>query len=177
MIRVIYVFLVVLLAWPVPASAGSSQSWQQQLEAAEPVKGSPITGVHVAGKVTVVTFFASWCPPCRNEFVHLNKVRAEHGGDGLAIVAVNLFENWGGKENPARMARFIGLTKPQFALVRGNEEMRVTFGNIERIPSLIVFDAGGREVWRFVHERGSIKTHATARDIKAALKAAGLATN
>lgn len=177
MIRLAYVFFVVLIAWPTPANAGSKQSWQRQIEAAQPVAGSLISGVSVTGRVTVVTFFASWCPPCRNEFVHLNKVRGEHGGDSLAIVAVNVFENWGGKENPARMARFIRQTKPQFPLVRGNQEMRVIFGNIERIPSLIVFDADGREVWRFVHERGALKTHATARDIKAALNAAGFAAD
>jgi len=31
-----------------------------------------------AGKVAVVTFFASWCPPCRTEFRHLSAVQRHY---------------------------------------------------------------------------------------------------
>ena len=106
----------------------------------------------------VVTFFASWCPLCTDEFEHLNVLAGSEELDGGSIIAINLFEDFGGKKNPARMARFVKHTQPQFPLITGTEEMRVAFGNITRIPTVVVYDRSGREVWRFVHQRNATKT-------------------
>jgi hypothetical protein len=68
------------------------------------------------------------------------------------------------------MARFIARTRPKFALIEGNEEISAAFGTIDRIPTMTVFGADGRENWRFVHKRGASKTHATAEEILRALE-------
>lgn len=88
------------------------------------------------------------------------------------IVGINLFENFGGKENPQRMARFLKKTDPLFPLVSGSQEIARRFGDIDRIPTIIVYGASGREVWRFVHVRDAEKTHATMDDLVEALKLA-----
>jgi hypothetical protein len=87
----------------------------------------------------------------------------------LTIVAVNVFEKWGGKKHPSRMTRFLRRTEPKFKLVVGNAGILMAFGNIERIPSLIIYDRRGKEIWRFVHRQGATKMSATAQDIKSAL--------
>lgn len=43
-----------------------------------------------AGKVVYVDFWASWCVPCRKSFPWLQKLRADHGDQGLAVLTVNL---------------------------------------------------------------------------------------
>lgn len=120
----------------------------------------------------IVTFFASWCPPCTLEFRHLNEVMAAPEFGDAQIVAINMFELFGGKEDPVRMARFLDRTKPQFPTLKGTEEMRVAFGNVERIPTVIVYGNSGEEVWRFIHIRDAKKTHATKEDVLNALKLA-----
>ena len=176
MTRFICLLLLVLAGVP-PYGAGAARAegWQERVEAAEVLKVSAKPRVSVRGRATVIAFFASWCPPCRDEFTHLNTLIERRGEAGLAIVGVNVFENWGGKENPARMSRFIAQTQPLFPLVKGTPAMRALFGDIERIPSLIVFDAAGREIWRFVHARGANKTHATMAEIETALQSAAAA--
>ncbi len=140
---------------------------------AEPVTGSPALPLPIDGPV-VVTFFASWCPPCTDEFRHLNTLAQSEALTDASILGINLFEDFGGQKNPARMARFLKSTQPQFPLIAGTEDMRIGFGPIDRIPTVIVFDASGREVWRFVHARGAEKTHVTYDELAKALERAQL---
>ncbi len=150
--------------------AGLGGDVRSLIVAAEPVAGSAVIDADLAGRPVIVTFFASWCPPCTDEFKVLNQVRARYGEEQVSIVALNVFETFGGTENPARMARFLNRTMPQFHVVRGSPELRALLGGVERIPTLIVYDTQGREAWRFVHERDAEKMSATLDDITAALE-------
>ena len=167
---------IVLLLSLIPLSGFASEpaDWTElhdMVSGASPIKGSKPAQIPQVGPV-VVTFFASWCPPCTDEFKHLNALAADENLDGGSIVAINLFEDFGGKKNPARMARFIRQTEPQFPLIAGTEEMRVAFGDITRIPTVVVYNRSGKEVWRFVHQRNATKTHVTLDELRQALREA-----
>lgn len=41
------------------------------------------------GKVIVINFWATWCPPCRAEMPALQRAYDEHRGRGLEILAIN----------------------------------------------------------------------------------------
>lgn len=41
------------------------------------------------GHPVVMTFWGTWCPPCRKEFPELAEVFRKHGASGLAVVGVN----------------------------------------------------------------------------------------
>ncbi len=120
----------------------------------------------------IVTFFASWCPPCTIEFNHLNALVAHEGLEPARIVGINLHEDFGGRMDPARMAAFLDRTRPVFPLIEGSNEISAAFGGIERIPTVVVYGASGREVWRFIHERGATKTNATEEELAHALELA-----
>ena len=120
----------------------------------------------------IVTFFASWCPPCTDEFRHLNNLASSGAFGDAQIIAINLYEDFGGVKNPQRMALFIKRTAPQFPLLKGSDDIREALGHIDRIPTVVVYGRSGDEVWRFVHERNAEKTHATEADLVAALEQA-----
>jgi len=172
MILRFFFILVLLLGSPAVAQTVQFDQVRPLLEKALPVKGSKKLQLPI-GKPVLVTFFASWCPPCKPEFAHFNEVRGKIPAEQLTIIGINAFEKWGGKDNPLRMKRFLAETKPKFALIIATAKMLKAFGGIERIPTVIVFDGKGKEVWRFVHEEGSDKRFTTTEEILAALKLAG----
>lgn len=71
------------------------------------VKGQPVTEFET-GKVYVVEFWATWCPPCRDSIPHLTKLQKEYKDKGVTIIGVSseqgglakvepFVEDWGEK--------------------------------------------------------------------------------
>lgn len=167
MARIVSIFLVALFLGGKAIAAPVAPL--SLLLKSSPVTGSGISQNALHKKLVVVTFFASWCPPCTNEFQTLNEIRKEFPDSQLTIIAVNVFEQWGGKKHPSRMKRFLSKTNPKFKVVIGDDHITAAFGNIKRIPTLIIYDRNNKEIWRFVHQQGGTKMSATTEEIRAVL--------
>lgn len=169
--RAFVISLIMIMLAPVALAADGLRALQSLKDARTlVVSAKPFEPASVQDKPVVVAFFASWCPPCTSEFDEMAKVQTAIGDRPVAFIGVNVFEAWGGAKDPARMARFIARTRPEFALIEGGPDISAAFGTIDRIPTVVVFSSDGRETWRFVHERGASKTHATADEIMKALQ-------
>lgn len=115
--------------------------------------GRPLDAARLQGRPVLVSFFASWCPPCNTEFEHMALLHLAHASDGLAIVAVNLHEDFGSfKDDGKRLERFLTRHKPVFSVVKGTAETAKLFGGVERIPTVYVFGRDGRMRLNFVHK-------------------------
>jgi peroxiredoxin len=54
------------------------------------VDGKPVRLADLRGKVVLVDFWATWCPPCVDSFPTLRQLAREHKDRGFAILGVNL---------------------------------------------------------------------------------------
>ncbi len=61
------------------------------------VDGKPVTLSDYKGKVVILDFWATWCPPCRDEIPHFNALYKEYKDKGLIILGISL--DRGGKND------------------------------------------------------------------------------
>lgn len=134
------------------------------------LRGAPLTEASIEDRVLLVAFFASWCPPCRHEFAHLNTVQKAYGEVGLKVVAVNVFETHDGLSTPAKLEVFLDETSPIFPILQGNAETRRVFGDLDRIPTMFLFKRSGELDFIFRHERNAEKTHLDEAELRAAIE-------
>ena len=136
------------------------------------IQGAALDESDLQGRAVVVAFFASWCPPCHPEFEHLAAAHAAFAGDDLTIVAINVFEDWGGLGGTDPLAGFLARHQPPFFVVRGDDGLRARFGGVSRIPTLFVFASDGAAVLHFVHEQGAEQQLVDRETLFAAIRAA-----
>lgn len=120
-------------------------------------------------KVTVVAFFASWCPPCRDEFKALNEIKQQLKDQAPTIIAINAFEDFDGND-VARMTKFLNDTQPSFHLVKGTDDSLKLFGDVFRIPTLYVFDQSGKLAFDFIHKPNAKKRSVETNELMDAIK-------
>ncbi len=59
----------------------------------EDLQGERISLSDFRGKIVILDFWASWCPPCRSSMPHLDEMRKRYQGEGLVVVAISLDPN------------------------------------------------------------------------------------
>lgn len=65
-------------------------------------EGAEMTLQDLAGEVTVVNFWATWCAPCREEMPTLAKLQEELGDEGVRVATIAT-----GRNDPMELDRFL----------------------------------------------------------------------
>lgn len=55
-------------------------------------QGETITNASLKGKVVVLDFWATWCPPCKAASPTMEKLHRQFGAKGLRVIGANAFE-------------------------------------------------------------------------------------
>lgn len=90
------------------------------------------------GKVVLLNFWATWCPPCRAEMPDLVRMQREYRGRGLRVVGVTY-----PPQTAAEVRRFVRELKVNYPVALGTKETRALFGGSETLPVTVVIDRGG----------------------------------
>jgi thiol-disulfide isomerase/thioredoxin len=115
------------------------------------------------GKVVVLDFWATYCPPCLEEIPHLNKLKNKYGAD-LQIVGLHI----GGAEDEARVPEFVERLKIEYDLAYPDDELtRILMGAESAIPQTFVFDRNGKPAKKIIGFDNFIKA-----DLDAAIEQA-----
>jgi len=92
------------------------------------------------GKVVIVDFWATWCPPCRRGIPDLVSLKSELKNKGLEIIGISLDQ----EETLPNVIPFIKDYKINYPVVYGNMDVVVAYGNIQSIPTSFIIDKEGK---------------------------------
>ena len=128
------VFVFVLAALPHSASGQGVQAPSLTLKS---IEGRTVRLSDYRGKVVLINFWATWCPPCRAEIPDLVKLQREYGQDGLQIIGITYQP-----EGRAHVRKFTRGLKVNYPIVLGTPETKAAFSPDETLPLTVII---GRE--------------------------------
>ena len=92
------------------------------------------------GKTLVINFWATWCPPCREEMPALSRLQTKHAANGVQVVGIAL-------DNADNVARFSTQSPTRYPLLIGDSntsELTRALGNVQlALPYTVVFGPEG----------------------------------
>ena len=91
------------------------------------------------GKVVLVNFWATWCPPCRAEMPELIRMQREYASHGLQIIGITY-----PPETKTRVQRFARSLKVNYPIILGTRQIRARFSSEEVLPLTVVIDRNGK---------------------------------
>jgi len=98
------------------------------------------------GHYALVHFWATWCPPCRDELRTLEYL-TRHLGERVAVLAITVDEDW------EEVKRFFGAAPPTFKLLWDPARVSSSAYGTQKVPETYLVDPGGRVVTKFVGAR------------------------
>ncbi|HNY91492.1 MAG TPA: TlpA disulfide reductase family protein [bacterium] len=114
------------------------------------------------GKVVIVDFWDTWCPPCRMEIPHFIELQNQYKSKGFEMIGVVL-----GREGKEKVLDFIKSNKINYVNAYATEAFLNAYGPIEGIPTTFVIDQQGRIYKSYTGYRDKAVFE---NDIKALLK-------
>lgn len=107
----------------------------------EMLDGRKVSLADFAGKVVLVDFWATWCPPCREEMPHFVKLAQEYESEGLVFLAATRDER---RMEPA-VRKYSTSTVPGLAPFVGwaDDAMAMAY-QVDALPTLYFIDREGR---------------------------------
>jgi len=123
--------------------------WQNPRDFSLPLLGGGSASLFsYRGKVVILNFWATWCPPCRAEMPSMENLYRRFKNDGLEILAVDL------GEDERTVNQFIENNGYTFPVMLDRSNRAGGLYGIQAIPATFILDREGRIIARIA---GSIE--------------------
>ena len=138
-----------LIAFPSPIEAALSPAESDEFNGQEapafsvtPVKGDAVSLKDFRGHPVLLNFFASWCPPCREEVSNLSQLYKQHSKEGVVVVGIAV--------DSLVTPETVGEVKPlaeklaiPFPVAIANEKIAKDY-HFKGFPTTVVIDKDGK---------------------------------
>jgi thiol-disulfide isomerase/thioredoxin len=102
------------------------------------LEGRAVRLTEFRGKVVLLNFWATWCPPCRAEMPAFVKYQREYAGRGLQIIGVTY-----PPQTRAEVRKFAKSIRVNYPIALGARETKALFTEDETLPLTVIIDREG----------------------------------
>jgi thiol-disulfide isomerase/thioredoxin len=107
--------------------------------------GRTVSVPNFGGKLLVLNFWATWCPPCVEETPSLSRFAAEYANKGVVVLAVSV------DRDEKAYHRFLEKYRPAFMTAR-EDKVHTDYGTF-MYPETYIIDARGKVLEKYVEEK------------------------
>ncbi len=115
------------------------------------------------GKAVLLNFWATWCPPCKEEIPWFVEFQKQYGGQGLQVIGVDMDDN----PKADDLAKFAADMKMNYPVLVGSDKVADAYGGVEALPTTFYIGRDGKIVARVF---GLAAHGEVEKNIRAALK-------
>ena len=102
------------------------------------INGKTVRLSDYKGKVVVLNFWATWCPPCRKEIPDFIELQKQYGAQGVQFIGVALDE-----EGLAKVKPYTEKNPFNYPILIGDAKGVARYGEMNAIPVTYVIDRKG----------------------------------
>lgn len=140
----------------VAAPAGSSEPAAYPAVTLTDLDGRALSRSDLAGRVVLVEFWATWCPPCRGTLGWLGELKKRYG-ERLVVAAVAI------ESDEQAVRKLAGELELPLTWVMGSPETVRAFGDVSAVPTLLLYDREGRAAGAFYGAPPSLHSEAETK--------------
>jgi len=108
------------------------------------MQGKTVRLADYKGKVIMLEFWATWCPPCREAIPGIEKLHKAYKDKGLVVLAISMDSGgWDGVKS------FITDYRMTYPVLKGTEDVATTY-QVRSIPMTLIINKDGRIVKRYI---------------------------
>jgi len=97
------------------------------------------------GKVVILDFWATWCPPCVREIPHFVELYEQYKAQGFAMVGISL-----DRKGVSVVKSFVQKYRVNYPILMADGQVSRAYGGITYIPTTFVIDAAGNIRQKYV---------------------------
>lgn len=156
------ILAITLISCELIIPGGSFAATEMPAFALEEVRdGRIIESRSFKGKVLLLTFFATWCPPCLEEVPVLVKLHADMADAGFSVIGMSVDQ-----QGPAVVAKFVENKVINYPVLMTEAKTIRDFGGIYGIPVAFLINKSGNVVKKYT---GYVNHTVLEKDIRSLL--------
>lgn len=117
--------------------------------------GKPVKLADYKGKVVIMDFWGSWCPPCRAELPHFQALYDKYKEKGVVFLGMNWEQPGEAAERMKAVTGFMAANKYTFPVVLDHDRVAVEAYEVPGFPTVFMIDKAGTIRYRNIgYEEG-----------------------